>query len=816
MTDRILNQMLKLHIIEEEEEEIYRFGLEGLTLKLLHYTSYLFIAAFSHVCMPFFVFFAAFLLLRKSAGGYHARTKKGCYIGSCLTVAVVIMCIKAVTVWSDTMLLYIAFDAFMILTAVMIWRIAPLGNRNRDLDEAEIRYFRKRTLILLAGGITGMFLLTIMKQEQYAAAILLAFTCQALLLVIEKTRIHLCAHNRKNAVQRNIVLIILFSFFVVSFPMTAEAEEQETKENELQQFTEYQSQDEQNTEIVIVLDCSQSMENVDSLYKIPDFVKELSAIVPRNYNIGVVAYNEEVCLSLPVGSCYEDIEENLNNTVYKQYGNAGEGLLEAVGLFENELADRRILMISDGEIMMKTEEQTEESAEAYTRAVKRAQSQDIVIDVVALGQRIEEGYTVYSAAADTGGQIYELTDSEELASLAEQRFIREWKIKESNVGTLTGTGGELSVRLPDCHMEKAKILLLGEQQNENLTVNCKADEINIYKGENYTVVEVCRPESEEVKIQMSSEQLMDVKAYLAAEYDLQLKTGYTYIFGTNAMTNLGTDEDETDSETDTGIGMAQIWLTVENPYGENLLEGHLDDSRLKVYLNEKECDYAISDGKICIQEETAQDLAVTLRIEADELYGNYYGAMEVPLQIIVPEPIEEPEPIDWFFWFVIGVFVIAMLLLFILARKRSKTIPRRKQIIDESRILPRESGVNGNDFCGKIQVYVIHSKNDIDYPPESINLFARCNREMITLEWILDTCNIPLALKGAEKIIIRPGADKSLIIKNNSKAAALMGRELLMKGHSYHLYYHEKVTFIFDQEDTEIEVHYKDLKPNER
>ena len=43
-----------------------------------------------------------------------------------------------------------------------------------------------------------------------------------------------------------------------------------------------------------------------------------------------------------------------------------------------------------------------------------------------------------------------------------------------------------------------------------------------------------------------------------------------------------------------------------------------------------------------------------------------------------------------------------------------------------------------------------------------------------------------------------------------------MGRELMLKGRSYHLYFHEKVTFIFDQEDTEIEVHYKDLKPNER
>ena len=38
MTDRILSQLIKLNMIDSEDEEIYRFGLEGLSLKLIHYT----------------------------------------------------------------------------------------------------------------------------------------------------------------------------------------------------------------------------------------------------------------------------------------------------------------------------------------------------------------------------------------------------------------------------------------------------------------------------------------------------------------------------------------------------------------------------------------------------------------------------------------------------------------------------------------------------------------------------------------------------------------------------------------------------------
>lgn len=769
MADKIINQMIKLHIIDDEEKEIYQFGIDGLILKFLHYSSYLLIAALFKEMVRFFIFFVAFLVLRKSAGGYHAKSKTGCYLVSCLTVITSILSMKTFSAFGSNTLAIIVLAILVPVADICICLIAPLGNRNRDLDEAEIRYFRKRTLMFLILENSCILLLGVMGFERYAIGIVLAIICQAILLLLEKTR-------KKEKQMVAIIAILFFGFF----PISANAKEIETS---------------QRTEIVIVLDCSQSMENIDEQYKTLDFIKEISAIVPRNYAIGVVAYDEEICFELPVGSNYEEIDSKLEEVEYKHYGNAGTGLSEAVDLFGNEATEKKILMISDGEIMMKTDEQTAESIEEFEQAVERAQNENITIDIVALGQRIEGDNTIYSAAEDTNGRIYELTDGSGLAEFVEKKLLKEWDIKESRVGTLSGTNGDLVVKLPDCYMNKAKIFLLGKQQNENLTVNCKADEINTYKGEGYTVIEIIQPESEEVEIQMSAEQAMDINAYLTAEYELILSSGHTYIPET---------------------GITNIWVGIENLDGENLLEGHLNDNSLKVYFNEEERKYTIEDGKITLEETIQQDITVNIKMKLDDLYGNYYGENEVAEQIIIPEPEEEPEQIDWFFWGVILLFVISLMVIFLLAKRKEKYKPMRKRVIDDNKTLPRERGSAGNDFYGKIQIYVIHNKNNIDYPPESINLFARCNRELITLEWLLDACNLPLDLRGAEKIIMRPGADKSLIIKNNSKAAALMGRELMLKGRSYHLYFHEKVTFIFDQEDTEIEVHYKDLKPNER
>lgn len=549
-------------------------------------------------------------------------------------------------------------------------------------------------------------------------------------------------------------------------------------------------------EIVVLLDCSQSMKNVDASYSSFDFVKSLSAVLPRDYRIGVAAYQKDVLVTQPLGSSHATIERALREIEYADYGNAGAGLVAAERLFDNNAAMKKIILISDGEIMMNTEEETQKSADLFTQAVEDARRDDIIIDVVALGPRLEEGVTVYSAAGATGGKLYELADGEELGALAESLFFEQWNLKASHVGQISGLNGELSVELPDCLMSKAKLVLLGSQQNDNMTLNCEAKSINVSKGTNYTVIELADPSSKEVKIQMSADSPMDVKAYLTAEYDYNLGADYTYV-----------QEEQT----------AHLRLEITNHNGQDMLTGHLKNGSIQVYLDGERQAGWIADGAYCISRQYEHDAEADFRIAFDGLYGNYYGNPEESLEIVVPVVIEEEPPrIDWFFWSVITIFIAALVIILCLAYRQRKRTAGKRKFIDESRTRPGEVINRKSEFNGKLQIYVIHSKEEIDYPPESINLFARCNRDMITLEWILDACNLPLSLRGAERIIIKPGDDRSLIIKNNSKASVLMGRELLLKGHAYHLYYGEKVTFIFDPEDTEIEVHYRDLKPNER
>lgn len=112
------------------------------------------------------------------------------------------------------------------------------------------------------------------------------------------------------------------------------------------------------------------MVDVDAGYASFDLARSLSAVLSREYRIGVVAYRDEVCVNQPLGSSHAMIESALKKIEYTNYGNAGAGLLEAVELFDEDAAVKRILLISDGEMMMKTEEGTRESADLFAQQLR--------------------------------------------------------------------------------------------------------------------------------------------------------------------------------------------------------------------------------------------------------------------------------------------------------------------------------------------------------------------------------------------------------------------------------------------------------------
>ena len=81
--ETFVEKLVSNEIINEKEADLYQFGIECLVLKLIHCISYLCIAACFQMVPQLIVIGCVLIPLRRNAGGYHAKTKMGCYIFSC-------------------------------------------------------------------------------------------------------------------------------------------------------------------------------------------------------------------------------------------------------------------------------------------------------------------------------------------------------------------------------------------------------------------------------------------------------------------------------------------------------------------------------------------------------------------------------------------------------------------------------------------------------------------------------------------------------------------------------------------------------------
>lgn len=167
------------HIISNEDAETYKFGMECLILKIIHCISYLCIA----VCLqkvPELILIGSVLIpLRRNAGGYHAKTKTGCYLFSCCYIFIILF-LSHFTI--NQFLLW----GLLALSDVMIYFLSPADNENKRLDEKEKEFYRKKARAILILANIGCMIFNAIQFSYVGGLIRCAICAAAFLLVLQK------------------------------------------------------------------------------------------------------------------------------------------------------------------------------------------------------------------------------------------------------------------------------------------------------------------------------------------------------------------------------------------------------------------------------------------------------------------------------------------------------------------------------------------------------------------------------------------------------------------------------------------------------
>lgn len=130
----------------DEMRELYEYAIYILLSGLFHLFSVVALGLCFNMVLESLVFYCSFILIRKFAGGYHAKTPTRCYIFSVITSVVALWLIKLIG-YSNSVYYYI-FVIIETLCVVFILITSPLDNENKPLNAKEKKKYKILSIVM--------------------------------------------------------------------------------------------------------------------------------------------------------------------------------------------------------------------------------------------------------------------------------------------------------------------------------------------------------------------------------------------------------------------------------------------------------------------------------------------------------------------------------------------------------------------------------------------------------------------------------------------------------------------------------------------
>lgn len=182
LAERLVKKLLSNGTIDEEDRELYIYGLFILLSQLMFFIITAVFGLALGCIVESIVFYVAFQFIRKYAGGYHASTEARCEIMSTLSILACIVVIRLEKQFDFQMVLLIAAA----ISAVCIFCFCPLDTPEKPLSEKEFKYFRKISWIILF-VITGAILISyVLKLELVSVPCCMSLILEAILITAGK------------------------------------------------------------------------------------------------------------------------------------------------------------------------------------------------------------------------------------------------------------------------------------------------------------------------------------------------------------------------------------------------------------------------------------------------------------------------------------------------------------------------------------------------------------------------------------------------------------------------------------------------------
>lgn len=575
--------------------------------------------------------------------------------------------------------------------------------------------------------------------------------------------------------------------------------------------------------VVFLLDASNSMNSNDQQRLAKDSIAQLIYSLPSNYYVGFAAYNTSVVSSIGMQDSHdrEPVMEAVDSVTYTGYTNAGAGLATAMELLDTvDATEKTVVILSDGEIIMSSNEATAESSSQFQAAVEAAQTAGVRIHVIGLGADMADNdNTIFSASTQTNGINYHAPQSTDIQSVIDSILMEQLGVKKTRAAIVDTDGGteDITVNIPSVNTSRTRILLTSGNPIQNLKADFSAVNGWQYSGSRYTLLELDHPTDTTVHITFQGQAGGQVKIDVISEYVLTTQLDVSYTDSEPELPEAEYYERVADvAATFYDAGDSDRQMLTDTVFQGLLVQTTAGGDTIPCYLK---------DGAITFQRTVEDDTKTAVQFDFTKLDTNLILEQPVFMELEGPPALPKP-PIkveDYRPQIIVGSLIllalISMLIIWLASRrKKAKVVTPPAAATGAAAASASEARVEEASrfgYVGRLNIYITNTLSGHDFPPLTYNLFRIPGGKKLSLQEILDSCEVDEPFEGADKIFFQPAAGHCLLLTNESDCTLMQNREILMKGRSYQISLNSKVDITFEDERSEIALQYRDVKPSD-
>lgn len=140
IAEKMVNTFLENQVIDEENTEAYKYGMELLVSQVISIGVVLILGILLGRVWETLLFLIFFIAIRVYAGGYHASCYRNCILGFSISYIGILFLGE----WIRKEQLEYFVIVWLVLADIIIYILAPIEDRNKPLDSKEYIEYRKK------------------------------------------------------------------------------------------------------------------------------------------------------------------------------------------------------------------------------------------------------------------------------------------------------------------------------------------------------------------------------------------------------------------------------------------------------------------------------------------------------------------------------------------------------------------------------------------------------------------------------------------------------------------------------------------------